>query len=57
MDLAHLRYVHGYDDVRDVESATVDGARLVSRFDFRRRRRIAGFTDLVLRRFSHYLRP
>ena len=47
VDLAHLRYVHGYDDVKDVESATVDGARLVSRFDFRRRRRIAGITDLV----------
>ncbi len=47
VDLAHLRYVHGYDDVKDVESATVDGARLVSRFDFRRRRRIAGFIDLV----------
>ena len=36
-----------HDDVKDVESATVDGARFVSRFDFRRRRRIAGFTDLV----------
>ena len=47
VDLAHLRNVHGYDDVKDVESATVDGARLVTRFDFRRRRRIAGFTDLV----------
>ena len=43
VDLAHLRYVHGYDDVKAAGSATVDGAVLVSRFDFRSRRRIAGF--------------
>ena len=29
VDLAHLRYVHGYDDVKAVGSATVDGALLV----------------------------
>ena len=45
VDLAHLRYVHGYDNVKPVGSATVEGAHLVSRFDFRRRRRIAGFLD------------
>ena len=47
VDLAHLRHVHGYDNVNAVGSATVDGAVLVSRFDFRRRRRIAGFTDVT----------
>ena len=46
VDLAHLRYVHGYDKVKAVGSTTIDGVHLVSRFDFRRRRRIAGFTDL-----------
>ena len=47
VDLAHLRYVHGYESVKAVGSTTVDGACLVSRFDFRRRRRIAGFTELI----------
>ena len=47
VDLAHLRYVHGYDDVKAVGSATVDGAVLVSRFDFRSRRRIAGFAHSI----------
>ena len=32
---------------KDLESATVDGARLLTRFDFRRRRRIAAFTDII----------
>ena len=47
VDLAHLRYVHGYDAVKPVGETTVDGAYLLTRFDFRRRRRIAGFTDLI----------
>ena len=47
VDLAHLRYVHGYDDVKAAGSTTADGAVLVSRFDFRSRRRIAGFTDII----------
>ena len=47
VDLAHLRYVHGYDNVNAVGTATVDGSCLVSRFDFKRRRRIAGVADLV----------
>ena len=45
VDLAHLRYVHGYDNVEAVGTATVDGAHLESRFNFRRRWRIAGFSD------------
>ena len=47
VDLAHLQYVHGYDDVKAAGSTTADGALLVSRFDFRSRRRIAGFTDII----------
>ena len=47
VDLAHLRYVHGYDNVNAVGSPTVDGAALVSCFDFRRRRRIAVFADTI----------
>ena len=47
VDLAHLQYVHGYDDVKAAGSATVDGAVLVSRFDFRSRRRIAGFPHSI----------
>ena len=43
VDLAHLRYVHGYDNVEAVGTAAVDGAHLVSRFNFKRRWRIVGF--------------
>ena len=39
VDLAHLRYVHGYGNVERVGKVTVDGAYLVSRFDFRSVRR------------------
>ncbi|MXW71178.1 MAG: Rieske 2Fe-2S domain-containing protein [Acidobacteria bacterium] len=46
VDMAHLRYVHGYDNVGRVGSVTVDGAHLVSRFDFKRTQRVAGITDL-----------
>ena len=45
VDLAHLRYVHGYDNVSAVGATTVNGSHLVSRFDFRRRRRFAGILD------------
>ena len=47
VDLAHLRYVHGYDSVGAVGSVTVEGAHLVSRFDFRRRCGIIGFTSIL----------
>ena len=47
VDMAHLRYVHGYDNVRRVGRVTVDGADLRSSFDFRRARRIAGIADLT----------
>ena len=42
VDLAHLRYVHGYDAVSGVGPVEVDGARLRSSFDFKRAQRIAG---------------
>ena len=47
VDMAHLRYVHGYDKVRRVGSVTVDGAHLRSSFDFRRVRRIGRIADLT----------
>ena len=40
VDLAHLRYVHGYDGVDQAESIEVDGAALLSRFSFQSDRRI-----------------
>ncbi len=47
MDIGHLRYVHGYDNVNPVGSVTVEGAYLKSCFDFKRVRRVLGVTDLV----------
>ncbi|MDE2829454.1 MAG: hypothetical protein OXN20_05000, partial [Gemmatimonadota bacterium] len=47
VDLGHLRYVHGYDNVNPIGSVTVDGAYLKSCFDFKRVRRILGVKDLV----------
>ncbi len=47
VDLGHLRYVHGYDNVNPVGSVTVNGAYLRSCFEFKRVRRILGLTDLV----------
>ncbi len=42
VDLAHLRYVHGYDAVSAAGPVEVEGARLTSRFDFRRSHTVAG---------------
>ena len=47
VDVGHLRYVHGYDNVYPVGSATIDGAYFKSCFDFKRIRRILGVKDLV----------
>ena len=44
VDLGHLRYVHGYENVRAVGPVTVDGAWLKSCFDFKRTQTIAGIT-------------
>ena len=40
VDVGHLRYVHGYDNVDRVGRVSVDGARLDSDFDFKRTRTI-----------------
>ncbi len=47
VDLAHLRYIHGYDNVRQVGDVSVDGAHLLSCFDFRRNRKFAGLIDNI----------
>ncbi len=47
VDLAHLRYVHGYDNVDRVAPVSVDGACLTSRWNFRRTRKIARFVENV----------
>ena len=47
VDLAHLRYVHGYENVNPVGQASVDGPCLESRFDFRRTRTIARIASLT----------
>ncbi len=47
VDLAHLRYVHGYGNVDRVDPLLVDGIYLRSRFDFTRTRNIAGIASLT----------
>ena len=42
VDLAHLRYVHGYDNVRRTARLEIDGAHLLSCFDFMGAYRVAG---------------
>ena len=46
VDLGHLRYVHGYDNVNPVGSVTMDGAYMKSCFDFRRVRKIARMSSM-----------
>ncbi len=48
VDMAHLRYVHGYSNVSRVEPVTVDGACLTSCFDFKRTQTIAGIRAILL---------
>ena len=47
VDLAHLRYVHGYDNVDPVMEASVDGPLLQTSFDFKRTRSLAGVMNLT----------
>ena len=47
VDLAHLRYVHGYGNVDRLGDVPVDGPYLRSRFDFRRKQKIARFVPLT----------
>ncbi len=42
VDLGHLRYVHGYSNVNQIGSVSVDGAYLKSCVDFTRNQTIAG---------------
>ena len=46
VDLAHLRYVHGYNEVSQIGRVSVDGAHLRSCFNFKRTRTIAGIFEL-----------
>ena len=46
MDSAHLRYVHGYDNVDPVQEVSVDGPSLETSFDFKIVRKIAGVANL-----------
>ena len=47
VDLAHLRYVHGYDSVDRTEPVSVDGACLESRWDFRSVRKVAKIAKIA----------
>ncbi len=47
VDLAHLRYVQGYDNVDRFDPVTVDGPYLESRWDFRSIRKIARIATLT----------
>ncbi len=42
VDLAHLRYVHGYDNVYRIEPLIIDGTYLKSSFHFVRAQKVAG---------------
>ena len=48
VDVTHMRYVHGYDNVKQVGRTSVNGAVLESRFEFRSTRRIAGIVNVTL---------
>lgn len=48
VDLAHLQYVHGYDQVNGDYPVRVDGSYLESRFDFKSRRKIAHLMNVDL---------
>ncbi len=49
VDIAHLRYVHGYGSVSRVDPLAIDGACLTSRFDFTTVRRVAKVGRLTLK--------
>ena len=48
VDIAHLRYVHGYDNVGRVDSVSVDGAYLKVCFDFTRTTTLTGLGKFAL---------
>ena len=47
VDLAHLRYIHGFGAVERVEPVAVDGPHLRSRFNFQSTRSIAKVVKLT----------
>ena len=47
VDMAHLRYVHGYDNVRRDGPVSIDGPHLTSSFDFTRTTTIARMKKLT----------
>ncbi len=47
VDLAHLRYIHGFGNVERVEPVSVDGPHLRSRFNFKSTRSIAKVGSLT----------
>ena len=47
VDLAHLRYVHGYGAVERTAEVAADGVRLDSRWNFQTMRRVAGLWRLT----------
>ena len=53
VDIAHLRYVHGYGNVDRTHPVGVDGHLLVSRWDFRSVRTLARFGKLTLDFSAH----
>ena len=50
VDLAHLRYVHGYGSVDRIGPVSVDGPLLLSSWNFASIRKVAGFAKLT---FDH----
>ena len=48
VDMAHFRYVHGYDSVDRAGEVKVDGPSLESRFDFRSVRKFAGIGRITM---------
>ena len=55
VDLAHLRYVHGYDNVKRIGKATVTGPYMDSRFDFTRTLTVARIPISTLNISTHTL--
>ncbi len=48
VDLAHLRYVHGYGSVAQPEQVTVEEHKLISRFLFKSERKLGRWTYLTI---------
>ena len=53
VDIAHLRFVHGYDNVDPVQEVSVNGPLLETRFDFKRARSIAGVASFTFDVSAH----